>query len=154
MSAPTQPPPALDEPRVLWNVRIPMRDGIELANNVYLPPTGVTGGPYPVIFARNPYNRQLWADTLRWRFFTEHGYVMVSQDCRGRFDSDGEFYPFFDDGPDAYDSIEWIAQQPWCTGKIGMMGGVADEVMNGRPLKGLENGSQDGLSPSRGPIHL
>ncbi|HVT65418.1 MAG TPA: CocE/NonD family hydrolase [Mycobacteriales bacterium] len=112
-----------DEPRVLWNVRIPMRDGIALANNVYLPPTGLAGGPYPVIFSRNPYNRQVWADALRWRFFTEQGYAFVTQDCRGRFDSDGVFYPFFDDGPDAYDSIEWIAEQPWCTGKIGMMSG-------------------------------
>lgn len=113
----------MTQPRVLWNVRIPMRDGIELANNVYLPPAGLEGGPYPVIFSRNPYNRQTWADILRWRFFTEHGYAFVTQDCRGRFDSDGEFYPFFDDGPDGHDSIEWIAAQPWCTGKVGMMSG-------------------------------
>jgi putative CocE/NonD family hydrolase len=113
----------MNGPRVLWNVRIPLRDGVELANNVYLPPAGVEGGPYPVIFSRNPYNRQVWADLLRWRFFTDHGYAFVTQDCRGRFDSDGEFYPFLDEGPDAYDSIEWIAQQPWCTGKIGMMSG-------------------------------
>ncbi len=112
-----------DEASVLWNVRITMRDGVELANNVYLPREGLAGGPYPVIFCRNPYGRQTWADLLNWRFFTDHGYVMVSQDCRGRFDSDGEFYPFFDDGLDGFDSIEWIAEQPWCTGKIGMMGG-------------------------------
>ena len=113
----------LTGPSVLWNVRIPMRDGVELANNVYLPAGGLAGGPYPVVFARNPYNRQVWADVLGWRSFTERGYAVVSQDCRGRLDSDGEFYPFLTEGPDAFDSIEWLAEQPWCTGKIGMMGG-------------------------------
>lgn len=113
----------MTEPRVLWNVRSPMRDGVGLANNVYLPPAGLAGGPYPVIFSRNPYNRMSWAEALRWRFFTEQGYAFVTQDCRGRFDSDGEFYPFFDDFEDGYDSVEWIAEQPWCTGKIGMMSG-------------------------------
>jgi putative CocE/NonD family hydrolase len=100
-----------------------MRDGVELANNVYLPAGGVTAGPFPVIFVRLPYNKQNWAETHAWRFFTERGYAMVVQDCRGRHDSDGEFYPFLTEGPDGYDSIEWIAAQPWCTGKIGMMGG-------------------------------
>ena len=113
----------MPEPRVLFNVRIPMRDGVELANNVYLPPGGLAAGPFPVIFVRLPYNKQNWAEVHAWRFFTDHGYAMVVQDCRGRHDSDGEFYPFLTEGPDGYDSIEWIAAQPWCTGKVGMMGG-------------------------------
>jgi len=106
--------------RVLWDVRTPMRDGVELAANIYLPPEGIDGGPYPVIYVRTPYNRQTAG---RWRFFTDHGYAMVTQDVRGRHDSDGEFYPFLREGPDAFDSIEWIATQSWCTRKIGMMGG-------------------------------
>ena len=106
--------------RVLWNVRMPMRDGVELAANVYLPDGD---GPFPTIYATNPYGRQAWADNFRWRFLTENGYAVVHQDARGRFDSDGEFYPFWNDGRDGYDSVEWLAEQPWSTGKIGMLGG-------------------------------
>lgn len=113
-------------PRNLWNQRVPMRDGVELSLDVHLPPGGVDGGPYPTIFTRDPYNRQVGGAgvVLRQKYFTDRGYAFVNQDCRGRGDSDGEFYPFIrEDFTDGYDTVEWLAAQPWSTGKIGMMGG-------------------------------
>ncbi len=112
--------------RHLWNQRGTMRDGVELAFDVHLPPAGVDGGPYPTIFTRDPYWRQAGGAgvALRWRYFTDRGYAYVNGDCRGRGDSDGEFYPFIrEDFTDGYDSVEWLATQPWCDGNVGMMGG-------------------------------
>lgn len=103
-----------------------MRDGVELACDVHLPPGGVDGGPYPVILTRDPYNRQVGGAgvALRWKYFTDRGYAFVNEDCRGRGDSNGEFYPFIrEDFEDGYDTVEWLAAQPWSTGKVGMMGG-------------------------------
>ncbi|HVT76336.1 MAG TPA: CocE/NonD family hydrolase [Acidimicrobiales bacterium] len=109
----------------LWNQRVPMRDGVELAIDVYLPAAGVDGGPYPTIFCRDPYWRQVGGAgvAMRHAYFTARGYAFVYQDCRGRGDSGGERYPFFKEFDDGYDSVEWLATQPWCDGKIGMMGG-------------------------------
>jgi putative CocE/NonD family hydrolase len=56
------------------------------------------------------------------KFYAEHGYVFVIQDTRGRGDSDGTFNFFFSEGKDGYDTIEWLAAQPWSNGKVGMIG--------------------------------
>ena len=55
--------------------------------------------------------------------YASHGYVYVAQDNRGRYDSEGEFYPWHQEVEDGYDTRKWIAQQPWCNGKIGTVGG-------------------------------
>jgi len=57
-----------------------------------------------------------------WRL-ANNGYAYVIQDCRGRWDSDGEYYPFHPEGRDGYDTQEWIGRQEWNNGKIGMVGG-------------------------------
>src|SRR5947209_13986005 len=108
-------------PRTLYDQRVPMRDGVTLSADIFLPPEGE--GPFPAILQRTPYDNTmtLWVNIAR--FFAGHGYAFVSQDVRGRCDSDGVWKPFVNEGPDGYDTIEWIAEQPWCTGKVGMMGG-------------------------------
>ena len=53
----------------------------------------------------------------------QRGYIVAVQDVRGRFNSDGEFFPYFNEHDDGYDTVEWIAAQDWCDGNIGMTGG-------------------------------
>ena len=96
---------------------VPMRDGIKLATDVY----GAGAAPAPVILVRTPYGRTTrGAGALSMA--TLLGYVVVIQDVRGRFDSEGDFSSFFEEGNDGYDTIEWIAAQRWCNGKVGMFG--------------------------------
>ncbi|MBW2370646.1 MAG: CocE/NonD family hydrolase, partial [Deltaproteobacteria bacterium] len=110
--------------RVLFDVRIPMRDGITLSADVILPkPTG----RYPVILIRTPYlkNQDLTPYQGREtfiRFLASQGYAVVMQDVRGRGDSEGEFQFYWADAEDGYDSIEWLAEQSWSDGRVGMMG--------------------------------
>lgn len=102
--------------RVERGVKIKMRDGVELVADIVRP---VDEGKYPAILSRTPYGRS----AAEGQFYAERGYVFVSQDCRGREDSGGKWDPFVNEGPDGYDSIEWVGTQPWCTGKVGMIGG-------------------------------
>jgi putative CocE/NonD family hydrolase len=99
------------------DVSVPMRDGVKLMADVYRPDAE---GRFPVILQRTPYNR---ADPATGVFFASHGYVVVLQDVRGRYASEGEFYPFRNEGNDGYDTIEWAAALPYSDGKVGMFGG-------------------------------
>jgi predicted acyl esterase len=103
-------------------VFVPMRDGVKLATDVHKP-TGTNR--LPVILLRTPYNKDgantIGAEAIR------RGFVFVAQDCRGRFGSEGENMPFHLDGPDGFDTLEWISKQPWA-GKIGTWGGSAAAV--------------------------
>jgi len=105
------------------NVRVPMRDGVSLAADLYLPARGgkVAEGRFPAIMERTPYDKE--SKVNEGRYFARRGYVAVMQDVRGRFQSEGEWYPFAKEAPDGYDSVEWAAAQPWCDGNIGTMGG-------------------------------
>lgn len=107
--------------QTLWDVRIPMRDGVTLSADVHLPRRGPGAGPFPAIVERNCYTHQLNESSHTW--FTQFGYAVVLQDVRGRNDSDGTFYPIHQEVVDGYDTIEWIASQPWCTGAVGTIGG-------------------------------
>jgi uncharacterized protein len=104
-----------------FSTRVKMRDGVELSVDIYRPDSD---GRFPVILARTPYNKS----TARGghlelgHYFAARGYVYVAMDVRGRGDSDGKFVPYRNEGPDGYDSIEWCAQQPWSTGKVGTIG--------------------------------
>jgi putative CocE/NonD family hydrolase len=106
--------------KIDFNVRVKMRDGVELSADVYRPDTV---GQFPVILTRTPYNKNGNGPLNQGRYFTSHGYVCVVMDVRGRGDSDGKFVPYRNDGIDGYDAIEWCAQQPWSTGKVGTSGG-------------------------------
>lgn len=104
-------------------VQIPMRDGVNLAADVYVPTQG--RGPFPVIVERTPYNKSDCHDSAA-QYYARRGYVVVIEDERGRYNSDGEYYWWRDHGwgahQDGYDTIEWAATQPWSNGKVGTMG--------------------------------
>ena len=113
------------------SVMVAMRDGIRLNTNIYKP-SDTTDFPLPVILIRTPYGAD-GVDNDPWGIFymtDVKRYILVSQDTRGRFESEGRDSVFLDDGwrhnkQDGYDCIEWIASQPWCSGKIGGWGGSA-----------------------------
>src|SRR5581483_2624894 len=104
--------------RVETGVRVPMRDGVRLATDLYSPEGA--SERLPAILIRTPYDRKARTDAAR--FFAGHGYAVVIQDVRGKFDSEGHFTVAANEGPDGYDTLDWIAAQPWSTGKIGTYG--------------------------------
>ncbi|HEX9766792.1 MAG TPA: CocE/NonD family hydrolase, partial [Nitriliruptorales bacterium] len=106
--------------RQLWDVSVPMRDGVRTSADVHFPEGGPDGGPYPTLLYRNCYNAQMADEQAAW--FAARGYAVVLQDVRGRNDSDGFFVPIIQEVEDGYDSVEWAAGQPWSTGKVGMFG--------------------------------
>ena len=104
-------------------VMVPMRDGVNLATNIYLPEGD---GPWPVVLTRTPYNKN-GADASA-ATYNARGYALVSQDVRGRYESQGVDMPFENDMPDGYDTVEWIAAQPFSNGKIGIFGTSAPGI--------------------------
>ena len=110
---------------LVWeDVITPARDGIALSNDVYFPARNGTAVPdsLPVLLERTPYGKREAERAERARYFTRHGYVVVIQDCRGCFDSEGDLYFLRDEATDGYDTVEWIASQTWCNGKVGTFG--------------------------------
>ena len=122
-------------PHAGWRrtVSTPMRDGVALIADVYAatpsPPSG------PVLLERTPYGRRATRGSdgavgernpappeVVCGRFTERGYVVVRQDCRGRFDSGGLFVKYLREAEDGFDTVEWIAEQPWCDGRVATMG--------------------------------
>ncbi|MFC1856892.1 CocE/NonD family hydrolase [Thermodesulfobacteriota bacterium] len=105
------------------NVDMKMRDGTILRGDVYRP---AEGGPFPVLLHRLPYNKSYaWiaaALMLNPLNGADQGYAVVLQDCRGRFESEGEWTPFHSEIDDGYDTVEWCAEQPWSNGKVGIYG--------------------------------
>ena len=106
------------------NVMATMRDGVRLAADVFRPAKNGTpvSEPLPVILERTPYNKSQPERAQLCRYFAQRGYVFVAQDIRGCYASEGEHYFLTPDAYDGYDTVEWIAQQPWCNGKVGTMG--------------------------------
>jgi len=103
------------------DVRVQMRDGVDLATDIYRPDDTAT---HPVLLQRTPYDRTYNPIAgLNTLALVEAGYVIVSQDCRGRFGSSGRFTPFVDEAADGVDAIAWCAAQPWSNGRVGMIGG-------------------------------
>jgi uncharacterized protein len=115
---------------------IPMRDGVRLATDVHLP-AGFRPGidaPLPTILERTPYGKREVSrseinrgEPAAYRgdiaaYFVARGFAVVFQDCRGRHASEGEFTKYLSEGPDGYDTLEWITQQDWSTGRVGTMG--------------------------------
>jgi putative CocE/NonD family hydrolase len=110
-----------DGVRLERGVRARMRDGAELVSDRYYPPQS---GPQPTLLMRQPYGRDI-ASTVVYAhpvWFARHGYNVVIQDVRGRGDSEGEFYPFRNEGPDGADTIAWLRVRPESNGRVGMYG--------------------------------
>ena len=104
------------------NVPCKMRDGVTLYADVYRPNVE---GKFPVLLTRLPYNKDLpfyshrYLDTNR---LVQNGYMVIVQDVRGRYNSEGDFYPFVHEAEDGYDTVEWAATLPYSNGKVGMFG--------------------------------
>jgi len=99
-------------------VNMPMRDGVRLATDVY---RDDAVSKAPVILMRTPYDRtQQKANAER---YAAAGYVVVIRDCRGTRGSEGVLAPYNNEGQDGYDTIEWITRQPWCSGRVWILGG-------------------------------
>jgi putative CocE/NonD family hydrolase len=103
---------------VIRNVEAKMRDGVTLRADVYRP---TAEGRYPVLLVRTPYDKQ-WISEFGHRG-AARGYVVIAQDVRGRFESEGEWYTFKYEPQDGYDTVEWAAALPYSNGKVGMFGG-------------------------------
>ena len=102
-------------------IMIPMRDGVRLAADVYRPEES---GRYPVIVIRTPYgraNKKQFIPEIAG-VFASQGFVVVSQDCRGKLDSEGEFYPYTNEAIDGHDTFEWAGKQEWSNGNVGTFG--------------------------------
>jgi putative CocE/NonD family hydrolase len=96
--------------------------GVALATDFYRPSRGgiAAEGRFPALLCRTPYNRNTQRNQGEW--LARRGYVVLAQDVRGRFASEGEFYPFVNEGPDGFDTVEWAARQPWSDGQVGTYG--------------------------------
>ncbi|MBV6432243.1 MAG: Cocaine esterase [Bryobacteraceae bacterium] len=106
--------------RVEGHVAVPMRDGVKLYADVYRPRRE---GRFPTIITRTPYGVQRDGMHPAVIAFARHGYAVVVQDVRGRYESAGAWDPFRNEASDGYDTVEWAARQPWSNGKVGMHGG-------------------------------
>ena len=115
MKTPHEP----DRVRYLFDQRVPTRDGLELSVDVVLPRGG---GPFPVILSRDPYESNSQRTLERGFWWARHNYAFVAADCRGRYESEGAFYPHHPDGRDGVDTLEWLVGQSWCNGNIGTAG--------------------------------
>ena len=109
----------IDVERDVWCVMI---DGVRLSADVYRP---LGPGPYPVLLMRTPYDKTLAQSDIGYAhpsWYARHGYIVVIQDCRGRGKSDGEFFYDRSEAQDGFTTIEWAAQLPGSTGRVGMYG--------------------------------
>ena len=104
------------------DIPLMLRDGTITYVDVYKPDTP---GQFPTLLQRTPYDKSAAMTTtgiLDPIRAAKSGYAVVIQDVRGRYTSEGEFYTFVNEMDDGYDSVEWVAGQPWCSGKVGMVG--------------------------------
>jgi putative CocE/NonD family hydrolase len=122
--------------QVTRDVMVEMRDGIRLATDIYRPVCNCfDAGPLPVLLERTPYDKSgtnhrdysLANPVPMTRAevavdFARSGYVVVLQDCRGRYNSEGVFTKYLSEANDGFDTLLWMVRQPWCNGKIGTFG--------------------------------
>ena len=116
---------------------VAMRDGTRLATDVHRPARGgqPLPGRFPVLLERTPYNKAGMRDSERTvadprpkhryelaAYFAQRGYIVVFQDCRGRYASEGRFTKYLGEAEDGFDTMAWLMQQPWCNGSIGTLG--------------------------------
>ena len=112
-------PKGLEEAVQILKTPVPMRDGVHLTADVFLP---AAAGKWPTVLVRTPYGRRDPA-IRNYRRFVGRGYAVVLQDVRGRPESEGVFQDITQEGPDGNDTLNWIAEQRWSNGKVAMAGG-------------------------------
>jgi len=112
--------PVLEQIRVERYLATPMRDGVKLYSDLYRPSRE---SKFPVLIVRTPYGVQRDGMHESVIKFAQHGYAVLVQDVRGRYESEGKWEPFRSEANDGYDTIEWAAKQSWSNGKVGMQGG-------------------------------
>ena len=118
----SQHEPLVEPGRLMINIPVPMRDGVNLSADIWLPASSQGDGPWPALLLRTIYDNQE-PRYMGWtRKFIERGYAVVVQDCRGRGDSGGEWEPYVCELNDGYDTHEWVGQQSWCDGNVGTFG--------------------------------
>ncbi len=116
------------------DLMVPMRDGVRFATDVFFP-QGAGRGPLPALLERTPYDKrearvneytlnhpEVFGREELARFFTDAGFAVVFQDCRGRYGSEGRFTKYRGEAEDGFDTIDWIARQDWCDGQVATMG--------------------------------
>jgi putative CocE/NonD family hydrolase len=102
------------------NLPMRTRDGVTLYADIYRPDAP---GRFPVLVLRTPYGKDARVDPNGSnQFFARYGYITVTQDCRGRFSSEGEYDTIFQEVADGYDCVEWAARLPWSNGRVGTTG--------------------------------
>jgi putative CocE/NonD family hydrolase len=108
------------------NEMVRMRDGVRLATDIYRPARNGSpvDGKFPVILERTPYNKNSLSAAAG--HYVPHGYIVIAQDVRGRYQSEGHWFPIRDDPNDGFDTAKWIGSQPWFDGNIGTMGSSYD----------------------------
>lgn len=106
---------------VMSDLRCPMRDGVGLMTDVHMP---AEGGPFPAVIMRTPYDRgsEMIFSAPSAVYLAQRGFAVVSQDVRGRYDSEGDWHPFRAEVDDGADALKWVAAQPWSDGNLGMIG--------------------------------
>ncbi len=118
---PITPPPELKyEIHLEKSIMVEMRDGIRLSTDLLFP-SGAQE-PLPVILRRTPYSKSPFRDNERVRFWVGQGYVYAVQDKRGKYESEGDYAISIGDAEDGYDTVDWLAEQPWSNGKVGTIG--------------------------------
>jgi putative CocE/NonD family hydrolase len=124
MEHPSDQPRAGFEVSLKKDVMVSLRDGTHLATDIYLPDPSLhqQQNSFATILERTPYNKEAERFIAMAHYFASRGYVVVLQDTRGRYKSEGIFTKYLDDGPDGYDTVEWIAEQSWSNQKIGTCG--------------------------------
>ena len=118
------------------NVPAKMRDDVTLYANILRP---LQGTQFPAILVRLPYVKDsdfLYSNYLNPIRYVREGYAVVMQDCRGTGVSEGEYHQFVNDVDDGYDTVEWIAAQPWSDGRVTILGGSALAIA-GYQVEGL-----------------
>ena len=111
-----------------FNLAVPMRDGVNLSANIFRPGAP---GRYPAILLRTPYNKGD-AITVAWQSFVNHGYAVVVEDVRGRYDSGGKFEPINQEVNDGDDTLNWIARQAGRTARWECTAALTSGSRSGR----------------------
>ena len=115
-------PSSKHEVRLQRSAQVPMRDGVRLSTDLYFPEGA--GDKLPTVLIRTPYDKNAYrrrTDSVA-SLFAGRGHVVAVQDKRGRYESEGRFLVYGGDAEDGYDTVDWLAAQPWSNGRVGTYG--------------------------------